>query len=473
MRKPGNRLSVIEFAAVVALAGGCVHYQPKPLAPAATMSGLESRSLSDEGLRGFIEANDSGGAKEWPRRSWDLGGLTLAAFYYHPSLDVARAQAGMAEAGVITAGGRPNPNVSLSPEYTINPDAGLSPWLFGVNFDIPIETAGKRGLRIAQAKRLSEAARLQVGEAGWSVRSGVRRALLEYLLTERERGLLQMEITARSNVVYLLERRLAAGEVSRTEADAARTEMVRARVALLSADGRAEESRIGIATAVGLVPAAVEDVVFDWPDLEQLPEPEKLSAGAIQAEGLLNRLDVRRALVEYAAEERALELEVAKQYPDVHLQPGYNFDQGENKFAFGASVELPVLNQNQGPIAEAKARREKAAADFLALQARVLGELQKARAQFQAAVGELKEVGTALTELQERTEKVARRAVEVGEADKLTLASVRLQGIVVARARLDALRRAQTALGALEDAVQRPIEPGMPLPATPLTNPRK
>jgi len=296
---------------------------------------------------------------------------------------------------------------------------------------------------------------------------------LEYLLTERERGLLQMEITARSNVVYLLERRLAAGEVSRTEADAARTEMVRARVALLSADGRAEESRIGIATAVGLVPAAVEDVVFDWPDLEQLPEPEKLSAGAIQAEGLLNRLDVRRALVEYAAEERALELEVAKQYPDVHLQPGYNFDQGENKFAFGASVELPVLNQNQGPIAEAKARREKAAADFLALQARVLGELQKARAQFQAAVGELKEVGTALTELQERTEKVARRAVEVGEADKLTLASVRLQGIVVARARLDALRRAQTALGALEDAVQRPIEPGMPLPATPLTNPRK
>src|SRR2546422_341076 len=141
MRKPGNILSAIGFAAVVALAGGCVHYQPKPLSPAATMAGLESRSLSDEGLREFLEANDSSGAQEWPRRSWDLRGLTLAAFYYHPSLDVVRAQVGVAEAGVITAGGRPNPSVSLSPEYTINPDTGLSPWLFGVNFDIPIETA--------------------------------------------------------------------------------------------------------------------------------------------------------------------------------------------------------------------------------------------------------------------------------------------------------------------------------------------
>jgi len=473
MRKFANTFTAIGLAGAAALAGGCARYQPKPLTPAKTMAGLEARGLADEGLRAFIQANESGAAKDWPRRSWDLRGLTLAAFYYHPSLDVARAQVGVAEAGVITAGGRPNPSVSLSPEYTINPDAGLSPWLFGVNFDIPIETAGKRGLRIAQAKRLSEAARLQVGEAGWNARSRVRAALLEHLLTLREGGLLQAEITARSNVVHLMERRLAAGEISRTEVDAARTELVRVRVVFLSANGRTQESLVALATALGLGPSAMEGLSFEWPDLEKLPEQGKLSAETVQTAGLLNRLDVRRALIEYAAQERALELEVAKQYPDLHLQPGYNFDQGEHKFAFGASLELPVLNQNQGPIAEAKARREKAAAEFLALQGQVIGELHKARAQFQAAAAELNEVETALTELQDRTERVTQRAVELGEADRLALASVRLQGIVVARARLDALRRAQTALGALEDAVQRPLEPGGPLPVAPLRNPRE
>lgn len=132
-----------------------------------------------------------------------------------------------------------------------------------------------------------------------------------------------------------------------------------------------------------------------------------------------------------------------------------------------------MLNQNQGPIAEAKARREKTAADFLALQAQIIGELHKARAQFQAALAELKEVETSLTELQDRRERLAQRAVELGEADRLALASVRLQRLVVARARLDALRRAQTALGALEDAVQRPLAPATALPAVPLMQHRE
>ena len=41
--------------------------------------------------------------------------------------------------------------------------------------------------------------------------------------------------------------------------------------------------------------------------------------------------------------------------PDVHLNPGYQFDQGDNKWSIGLTFDLPILNQNQGPIAEAKA----------------------------------------------------------------------------------------------------------------------
>ena len=51
----------------------------------------------------------------------------------------------------------------------------------------------------------------------------------------------------------------------------------------------------------------------------------------------------------------------------------------------GASAfELPVLNQNQGPIAEAAARRAEAAARFNALQAKVLADIDAAVESFRA-----------------------------------------------------------------------------------------
>ena len=87
--------------------------------------------------------------------------LTLAAFYYQPSLDVARAVLAEAQAGVVTAGARPNPTLGFTPQYVFNPGSE-PPWVAALNLDWPIETAGKRGARIAQAKHLSESARLAI-----------------------------------------------------------------------------------------------------------------------------------------------------------------------------------------------------------------------------------------------------------------------------------------------------------------------
>jgi hypothetical protein len=59
------------------------------------------------------------------------------------------------------------------------------------------------------------------------------------------------------------------------------------------------------------------------------------------------------------------------------------------------------------------------------------------------------------------------RAVSLGEEDRLSLNGVQLQSSVLARARLDALARAQSALGELEDAVQRPLDPSDAFSITP------
>ena len=378
-----SRLGRCVFIASAALASSCAHYMPSPITSEQTARSLESRTLSDESLRNFISTNSPELALPWPRQSWDLSALTLAGLYFHPSLEVARANVDIATAGVITAGMRPNPTVAHAPKYTF---VGSQPWTLGLSFDIPIETAGKRGYRLAQAQQITEAARIMVAETGWRVRSGVRAALLNELLTQRDVELLQKEIDERSIVLELMEQRFEVGEISRTEVEGARTQQVQVSVALRAAEGRVQEARVSVATALGVPPSAIAAISLEWPDLEEPPDAGRLSASDVQSAGLLNRLDVRRALAEYEVTERALQLAIARQYPDVRLQPGYQFDQGQNRFALGLVLELPVLNQNQGPIAEANARRTKAAADFLALQAQVIGELHKAHAQYQGAL---------------------------------------------------------------------------------------
>ncbi len=130
---------------VLSLLAGCASFQPKPLLSLETVAAFESRTLDDLSLKRFLEINLQHDVQPWPPGSWNLELLTQAAFYYHPDLDLARARWAVAEAGVITAGHRPNPAVGFSPIYVSNAAGNTLPWLFGLTFDIPIETAGKRG----------------------------------------------------------------------------------------------------------------------------------------------------------------------------------------------------------------------------------------------------------------------------------------------------------------------------------------
>jgi outer membrane protein TolC len=172
---------------------------------------------------------------------------------------------------------------------------------------------------------------------------------------------------------------------------------------------------------------------------------------------LFNRTDILGALADYSAIESALQLEVAKQYPDIHLSPGYEFDQGDNKWGVGLSMELPILNHNRGPIAEAAARRAESAAKFNALQARVLGEIEialagseNARQKFAGAAG--------LVAQSQRQERVTMEMFQAGEISSQAVAAAKLESATAALAQLDARVKAQQAVTALEAALQSPLE---------------
>ena len=437
----------------VGLLVGCARFQPQPLAPERTAADLQARTLVAVGLRSFLETNLQATLPAWPLPVWDFTNLTLAAFYYHPDLDVARAQWGVATAGQVTAGERPNPTLSVVPGYNSTTTIP-SPWIVTPSLDIPIETAGKRGYRLAQAGHLSEATRLNIASVAWQVRSRVRSRLVELHAATETQRLLQEQQTIQAENLRLLERQHEAGAVSAFEVTQAGIAADSTRLALRDAERQSAEARVQLAEAIGVPVGALDGVKFSFDGLGQLPAETSVSDARRQA--LLHRADILGALAEYAASQSALQLEIAKQYPDVHFNPGYEFDQGDNKWMLGLSLTLPVLNHNQGAIAEANAKRTESAAKFNALQARVLAEIDRAVAGYRASLQKQTDADTLLARLQKQEQR-AQAMFDAGEISKGDLAALRLQLSASALARLDALVKSQQALGQLEDALQSPV----------------
>ena len=439
----------------ILLFGGCAarRYQAAPIVPTETASRFQSRNLNDAGLQAFVEKNLGQPTTASPPRTWDLRMLWLAAEYFNPALEAARTRVTESEAAVVTAGARPNPTLGIAPGIP-------SPYLLTLDFAVPIETAGKRGYRIKSAQGLHQAAEFDLADTAWKLRSSVRVALVDYLLASKNLDLLHSDEQIRDEQVRLLDQRFAVGEIPRPDLDLARIQLSQTRLAISSAEGQVAQAKAALAAAVGISVAALQGVEFSWTSLESPPSADSLSVEQLQGEAVLNRLDVRRFLAQYAAAEADLQLEIAKQYPDLAIGPGYTYEEKNNFFTIGISTTLPIFNRNQGPIAEAEARRKGAAVAFLEKQAQIIAESEQALAVYTAAVKEFTEADASLRNLQNQQEQTMRRAVGVGEEDRLALNGVRIESSVVARARLDALHRALIALGSLEDAIQRPLDPG-------------
>jgi outer membrane protein TolC len=411
--------------------------------------------LIDPNLREFVEKNFANPPVAWPPAELDLKSLTLAALYFHPDLALARARIATAQAGEITAGVRPNPTASIMPTWVVNSFPGETPWLFAANLDVPIETAGKRQRRMDLARKLTAVARLDFEEAAWSVRARLRAALVEYFCAQQTLDLFRAESQLYSQLTNLLEKRIQAGESSRFELAVARTQSLDAVIALRAAETRLADARLAVATALGLPASALQSARLAWPGFA---EPARdVSLDSLQGAAVLGRLDIAGALTDYAAAEAALRLEIAKQYPDIHLGPGYEFDQGEHKFSLGPSITLPIFDRNQGPIAEAKAKREEAAARFLGVQESAIQDVEKAATDYHYALAEWAEAGQAARTLQEEIARATERELKLGEADRVASYYVQLQQDAARRASLDSLRKVQEAIGALENAVQRPL----------------
>ncbi|MDR3569501.1 MAG: TolC family protein [Syntrophobacteraceae bacterium] len=442
----------IPFAICAAILAGCATFHPQPISPQVNASALEGRTLDNPSLKKFMEENLHRRIHPWPLPSWDFSMLTLAAFYYSPDLDMARARWQVAQAGKITAGERPNPSISVRPGAISNPSA--SPLLFGVAPNIPIETGGKRGYRLSLAGHLARAAYLDIKTAAWQVRSRLRARLLDLYFSIQTSAVLKRQVEVQRKLAHLLSVLLKNGEIPRPEFTRAQISLDSSRLKWVDVQRRIGDNRARLAAALGVPVSALRQVKISYGFPNRFPKAPAL--GALKQKALLHRSDILSALANYQAAQSSLQLEIAKQYPDVNLGPGYSFDDSENKWTFGVSLTLPLLNRNQGPIARAKARRKEAASAFTCLQARVIEELDRGEAGYGEMFLKLK-TAEALEVAAKVQMDSARRAFMEGETSRLALLSARLVFYADLLQRVQASYQAQQALGLLEDALQSPL----------------
>lgn len=433
----------------------CAHFQPKQLSAQTSIAHFEARSLAAPGLRAFLAANH---VKEpAPSADWTLKALTLAAFYYQPTLAEARERLLAAQAERITAAERPNPSIAVTPGYDAGVPGAVHPWVVPLTFDWTIETAGRRADRLAVAEHQAAAARWDLVGTVWQVRSQLRKALLALYAARQSEALLTQEAGTRRDLLRLLEGQLRAGNVSSYEVAQARIALDRVIVATQAAAGRLQQARIALAGAIGVAPRALTDVRFSFADLRTFPLA--LTRPVVRQQALLERADVRAALERFEASQSDLQLQIARQWPDIHLGPGFAWNAqlaGDREWELGLSLPLPILNHNQGPIAEAKARRALAAAHFQVVQSNALTQIDEALAAYDSARAQLRTTESVQGGLRNALHSVAAQ-VNAGELQPLDLANARLAYQAGVQECLAALVQAQQALGRLEDAMQSPL----------------
>lgn len=448
------RVAAWMAACLAASLSGCATYEPRPLTPANTIERVLQRSLQDPSLQERLFQRLPP-AEQPAAAGWTLKSLALAAERYNDALAQARARLAGAEAALVTARQIANPSLQLPLGYTGNAGAGVSPYLFGLGLDLPLESPTLRAARVGAAERRVDAARLELEATAWQVRSHLRTTLLDLRHARRMAALARAQLALREAVAAMVERRVAVGEASAVE-----LAQVRADVAPLRSEGArqdlaARQALAAVAAAVGVPPSQLEAADVRPGSLDR--PPPVLADGEARDAALAGRCDVRRALADYEASQAALQAAVADQFPGVHLGPGYTYDSGAHKYSLAVTgIELPLFNRHEGPIAEARAQRRGAAAQFEAVVAQGLAQLDRARADFDGARQTLA-LAEQQREVQRQLEAAAARALRIGAGSRLDLVLAQAQAGAADLAREDAFDRLQRAAGALEDAMQSPF----------------
>ena len=272
----------------------------------------------------------------------------------------ARAQLRAAEAGIISAGAYPNPEIDLQggrdrarlPGVT----AGDSRSMFVTQ---RIENPVLRGARIGGAEAGVAVSRARLDQVRADLAAELRVRAYELLLRQEEARDTAGNLTLIEEVRRRVKVRVDTGEAPRYELIKADAEVLVARSRSEAAQLHAKRARVVLVQLVGGALPDQFEVRASLLDPVRLPPLEALRAEASQANPDLTRLEAEfnRARMRIGQERAAV-------LPSVQLKIGQQQDAEIRSNLLGLNVMIPFVDRRRGPIGEAVAESERVRASL-------------------------------------------------------------------------------------------------------------
>ena len=224
-------------------------------------------------------------------------------------------------------------------------------------------------------------------------------------------------------------------------------------LAVQNAESRFFVARSELADAIGVAATSLDNTRLTFEELEgTLPD---IPVESVRHEAMLNNTSLLKALAEYEASQKELELAVRNQFPNIQIGPGYEYDQGDDKWSVGVSLELPILTRHRGSIATAEGMRAEKAAKFDGVQTRLINAAESAVTRYESLLQNVHTADTLIdriSELVEQQDELHR----IGELNRLDLIDIRLRLNSASLGLLASRLEAFGAMSDIEDAIQLP-----------------
>jgi outer membrane protein TolC len=265
---------------------------------------------------------------------------------------------------------------------------------------------------------------------------------------------LSKEQAAHQAIVAIYKKRVTLGAASNVELSTANLQLQANAAMLHQAQQQSQTLYNQLASQAGLPLTQFNKLILksdlglqsnqDWPLAE------------LQKNALLNRLDLRIALLRYASMESKLKLEIANQYPDLVISPGYAYEFGDSVWSLGLSGLLNLLHKNKLAIAEASQLREVEAAQFEVLQSQIMADTAVAHAKLSEARTALTKQKSLLNEQQLQEKRMA-SLLAAGQIDRLAYTLAKLETVLAEKNLATAQHQYNDAIRILENTLEQPL----------------
>ena len=397
---------------------GCQRYAPHPLDLDAHGLSVRERHPASPGVadyaRKFMGVDNPSFTRYDPADGLSLDEAEIVALFFNPRLRTARLAARVPTVGAAEAGRWEDPALQVDAERII--ESVPNPWVLGGMFNVTIPLSGR--LRAGKDKALAEAnvERLRVVAAEQELLVELRATWLDWSSLLEQALVTRAMLRELDDFARAADKLRAAGELGPLDARLFQIERLTRSGKLLTIEADVRDRELRLRSTLGLVPDAGVTLV---PSLTAANGSPPL---APDAKGLVeNHPRLRVARAEYEVAERALRLEIRRQYPDLALGRGFGTDEGTERVLGGFGLPLPLWNANRRAIAEARAARDAARAAAEGQYEQLLHAAAQSKNSLDAAAARLRFVEEELGPLVDDQLAAARQLGRLGDSETLVL----------------------------------------------------